>query len=82
MAKLSEANAKLYRLAERNGQRNNSNSSNHTDSRPRTDRPHYCHTRGSQVWRKGRQCRTKGQNHKDEATEENKMGGLTRTFFE
>jgi hypothetical protein len=54
-AKLSEANAKLYRLAERNGQRNNSNSdfSNHTGSRPRIAGPHYCHTHGSQVWHKG-----------------------------
>mgnify|MGYP002806862359 FL=1 len=83
-AELSEANAKLYRLAERNGQRNNSNSnsSNHTDSRPRTAGPHYCHTHGSQVWHKGPQCRTKGRNHKNEATEENKMGGSTKTFSE
>ena len=83
-AELSEANAKLYRLAERNGQRknSNSNSSNHTDTRRRTAGPHYCHTHGSQVWHKGPQCRTKGRNHKDEATEENKMGGSTKTFSE
>jgi hypothetical protein len=83
-AELSEANTKLYRLAERNGQRNNSNSnsSNHTDSRPCTAGPHYCHTHGSQVWYKGPQCRSKGRNHKDEATEENKMGGSTQTFSE
>ena len=42
--------------------------------------PHYCYTCGSGQWHSSNLCCTKFAHHKDEATEENKMGGSTDTF--
>lgn len=60
--------------------RNGGNPGDTGVTRPRIPGPHYCHTHGSKVWHSSPRCRGKGPNHKDDATEENKMEGSTKTF--
>ena len=74
---LSAANAKIIQMAE---QHTNQNAPGHR--RTRRAGPHYCHTHGSQVWHSSAKCNTKGPEHKDTATEANKLGGSTRKFSE
>jgi hypothetical protein len=50
------------------------------NQRERKPGPHYCHTHGSQVWHTSPNCRWKGSNHQDAATEANKLDGSTKTF--
>jgi hypothetical protein len=74
---LSAANTKLLAKAT---QQTNRNSGGGTPRRQRNPGPHYCFTHGSKVHHTSLDCKYKGPGHKDCATEENKMGGSTKTF--
>ena len=46
----------------------------------KTKGPFYCFRCGSGVWHRSRTCWSKNPWHKDDATEDNKMGGSTAIF--
>ena len=80
---LVAVNAKLVKALEANkaaGSGGGHPQSSGGRSAQKTKGPHYCWHCGSSVWHPSARCWSKKEGHRDDATEDNKMGGSTRTF--
>jgi len=69
--KLNEANDKLVKALEKLAQSDKTNYSRGEKG------PHYCWSCGSKVYHPSRKCINRKDGHKDEASNQDKMGGLT-----